>query len=607
MLHRFPFVLILKEVKSEPVVQPLRVKIDPGSKVSGIAVVNDTTGEVVWAAELTHRGEEVHEHLTSRRASRRFRRQRHTRYREARWRNRRRPQGWLPPSLLSRIGNVLTWVQRLRRWCPVGALSLELVRFDSQLLQNPHIEGLDYQRGTLFGTELRQYLLAKWEHHCAYCAAGDCPLEIDHVQPRAKGGSDRVANLVIACHSCNQAKADQLLEEFLRGRPEVLARIQVQRKAPLNCKQLRNIGKTNLVQKSFQLHTGSLYSCSLKGSRMTKAYWFASRPGEVEHQHPFLVFDGQDQLHVPLTIFGKEALMRVSKKTVQGYLYAILPFFCYLENDVWQVRTGRQWNNSPHQVHQAVEDYLVQSLQCKVQTHRHGFQLVSITSGTHSTIRIFLSGLKLFYQVMYQREYYSFSNPLVDAMTTTIAAIGARLEHEDESPRMPEMSGVVDARPKKRLSDSYFKLTHEDWVPQIIDDPLLPNLIIEGGKKLPLKGRRLREECVTWILFESGARISEVSGLMLGDWVARGMLREADTFNKGSYGRRTKFLSFSHETVKLLKRYFDSERQRIDQNSYTLDDYLFLAKTKQVDLQTIPLFLSAQRTPLTPKEYREHY
>ncbi len=402
-------------------------------------------------------------------------------------------------------------------------------------------------------------------------------------------------------------KGTQDIAVFLKKKPDVLKRIQAQQKAPLNCKRLRNIDRINVAQKPFQLHTSSLYRCSLKGSSVTKAYWFASRPEEVEHQHPFLIFDCQDQLHLPLTIFGKEALVRVSKKTVQGYLYAILPFFGYLETDVWQVRAGRQWDNPPHQIRQAVEDYLVQSLECKVQTHRHGFQLVSITSGTHSTIRIFLSGLKLFYQEMHQRGYYSFSNPLVDAMTTTVAAIEARLAHENDPPRMPEISGVVDARPKNRLSDSYFKLTHEDWVPQIIDDPLLPNLIIEGGKKLSLKSRRLRDECVTWMLFESGARVSEVTGLMLGDWVARGMLREANSFNKGSYGRRTKFLSFSHETVKLLKRYFDSERRRVDPNNYTLDDYLLLAKTKQIDLQTIPLFLSAQRTPLTPKEYREHY
>jgi hypothetical protein len=85
ILRRFPMVLILKEARSEAIVEPLRVKLDPGSKTSGIAVVNDRSGEVVWAAELTHRSQKIHQALTTRRAARRARRQRKTRYRAARW------------------------------------------------------------------------------------------------------------------------------------------------------------------------------------------------------------------------------------------------------------------------------------------------------------------------------------------------------------------------------------------------------------------------------------------------------------------------------------------------------------------------------------------
>src|SRR5205085_9130149 len=83
---------------------------------------------------------------------------RRTRYRAARGQNRRRQSGWLPPSLSSRLHNVLTWVQPLCHFCTIGALSLELVRFDPALLQNPSLEGIAYQRGTLFGAEQRQYL-----------------------------------------------------------------------------------------------------------------------------------------------------------------------------------------------------------------------------------------------------------------------------------------------------------------------------------------------------------------------------------------------------------------------------------------------------------------
>ncbi len=147
--RRFPFVLILKHPVSEAHPQPLRLKIDPGSKTTGLAVLNDTSGQVLWAAELVHRGEEVHQALQKRAGVRRGRRSRHTRYRAARFSNRRRKRGWLAPSLCSRMQNVQTWTRRLMRWCPLGAISYEAVRFDTQAIQNPEIKGVAYQHGTL--------------------------------------------------------------------------------------------------------------------------------------------------------------------------------------------------------------------------------------------------------------------------------------------------------------------------------------------------------------------------------------------------------------------------------------------------------------------------
>ncbi len=233
ILRRFPLVIILHEARPEAVVEPLRVKLDPGSKTSGVAVVNDRAGLVVWAAELTHRSQEIHQALMKRAAARRGRRARHTRYRPARYQNRRRPKGWLAPSLLSRVQHLLTWVKRLSRWCPVGAVSQEVVRFDTAALQHPEIQGQEYQRGTLFEAEVKEYLLVKWQHQCAYCSATATRLEMDHVHPRSRGGSNRVSNLVIACQACNEAKADQPIEVFLANRPELLAHIQLQMKTPL--------------------------------------------------------------------------------------------------------------------------------------------------------------------------------------------------------------------------------------------------------------------------------------------------------------------------------------------------------------------------------------
>ena len=279
VLRRFPFALILKETKAQAVVQPLHLKLDPGAKTTGLAVVNDASGQVVWAAEMSHRGDQIHKDLSKRAGARRARSPRHTQYRQPRWRNRQRPNGWLAPSLLSRAQNVLTWVERLQRFCPIGAISFELVRFDMALLQNPAIEGLDYQRGTLWGVEVRQYLLTKWEHRCAYCQITHVPLEIDHVVAKTRGGSDRVANLVIACRACNLAKGDKLLEDFLADRPEVLTRIQAQRNTPLKDAAIVNSTRWAIYERlkalglSLETGSGGLTKWNRQNRNLPKTHW----------------------------------------------------------------------------------------------------------------------------------------------------------------------------------------------------------------------------------------------------------------------------------------------------------------------------------------------
>jgi 5-methylcytosine-specific restriction endonuclease McrA len=206
--------------KSPPV---YHLKIDPGSKTTGLALVHDhdATGRVFWAAELSHRGDQVKEQVAQRRACRRSRRACHTRYRPTRYLNRRRRDGWLPPSLESRVQNILIWVERLRRWCPIDAISLELVIFDTQLLQPPEISGVEYQQGTLAGYEVREYLLEKWGRRCAYCRRTNVPLEIEHLNPKSRQGSDAIWNLTIACTSCTQRKGNRMTAEF--GFPELEA------------------------------------------------------------------------------------------------------------------------------------------------------------------------------------------------------------------------------------------------------------------------------------------------------------------------------------------------------------------------------------------------
>jgi 5-methylcytosine-specific restriction endonuclease McrA len=273
VLRRYPFTIILKHPKPDTQPQPLRVKLDPGSKTTGIAVVNDVTSQVIWAAEVAHRGQQVKERMDLRRACRRSRRSRHTRYRPRRFANRRRRDGWLPPSLDCRISNILTWVARIRRWCPVGAISLELVKFDMQFMQNPEISGVEYQQGELAGYELREYLLEKFHRHCVYCGKTDTPLEVEHIIPKSRGGSDRLSNLTLACHGCNQAKGNQTAEEF--GHPGV----NQQAKAPLKDVAAVNATRWALYQRlasaglPIEAGSGGRTKWNRRKQRLPKTHW----------------------------------------------------------------------------------------------------------------------------------------------------------------------------------------------------------------------------------------------------------------------------------------------------------------------------------------------
>jgi len=226
----YPFTILLKkEVTEDP--QPVTLKIDPGSKVTGLAILLDSS--LIWVAELAHRGQAIKTSLESRRSLRRGRRSRHTRYRQARFLNRTKPKVWLAPSLRHRVETTLTWVNKLSKLAPVKTIFQELVRFDLQKIENPEISGVEYQQGVLAGYEVREYLLNKWERRCAYCSAENVPLQVEHIHPKASGGTNRISNLCLACEPCNTKKGTQDIKIFLAKKPDVLKKILAQAKRPL--------------------------------------------------------------------------------------------------------------------------------------------------------------------------------------------------------------------------------------------------------------------------------------------------------------------------------------------------------------------------------------
>ncbi|MGP3919430.1 RNA-guided endonuclease IscB [Nonomuraea sp. 10N515B] len=238
VIHRHtPLVIRLKDREVDSCRVPgVEASIDPGSKHTGLAVFHNDEGTRtgLFAVQLDHRGGRIRDRLAARAAFRRRRRTKNLRYRKPRFDNRARPQGWLAPSLRHRVDTTISWVTRLARWAPVRAVHIERVAFDVHAMSAGRpLEGVEYQQGTLAGYEVREYLLEKWARACAYCGKTGVPLNIDHIHPRSRGGSDRVSNLAVACVGCNQRKNARPVTEFLADQPEVAARIQANAKVPL--------------------------------------------------------------------------------------------------------------------------------------------------------------------------------------------------------------------------------------------------------------------------------------------------------------------------------------------------------------------------------------
>ncbi|MHB1885550.1 MAG: RNA-guided endonuclease IscB [Acidimicrobiales bacterium] len=271
--HLSPFVIrLVDRTVAQSEVPGVELGIDPGSRFTGVSIFRVDGQEArhgLVGLEIEHRGQLIHKKMGQRSGYRRRRRSTNLRYRKPRWANRSPDacancghnakhgsrycrscsgartfvdNGYrhhrLAPSLQHRVDSTMSMVVRLRRYAPITAIHMNLVRFDMQKLENPGISGVEYQQGTLAGYEVREYLLEKWEHTCAYCGASGVgpegvPLNVDHIRPKARGGTNRASNLALACVPCNEAKGSMLVEEFLAHKPKVLASLLAQAKAPL--------------------------------------------------------------------------------------------------------------------------------------------------------------------------------------------------------------------------------------------------------------------------------------------------------------------------------------------------------------------------------------
>ena len=213
VVHKvYPFTIRLKDNSAVLKDRSYTVKLDPGSRTTGVAIT-DNNDSVVMLAEIEHRGHVIKRNLDKRRAVRNSRRQRKTRYRPARFLNRTRPEGWLAPSVKSRADNVINFIRKYKKLININKVMIENVNFDvAQMTSDIKLWGTSYQQGPLYQTKLRSYLFKKYNGQCVYC--GNKAEEIEHIVPKSKGGTDSLYNLVIACKKCNKLKGKLSLKEF---------------------------------------------------------------------------------------------------------------------------------------------------------------------------------------------------------------------------------------------------------------------------------------------------------------------------------------------------------------------------------------------------------
>lgn len=198
-----PFTIQLL-IETTEFTQPISLGVDAGSKHVGLSATTET--KELYSAEVELRTDIVG-HLSDRRELRRSRRSRKLRYRKPRFNNRKKPQGWLPPSVEHKVQSHLRLIKLCYSFIPITKIVIEVAQFDTQLLKNPDISGTEYQTGSQQGFwNSREYVLFRDNHTCQFChgKSKDPVLNVHHIESRKIGG-DSPDNLITICETCHKA------------------------------------------------------------------------------------------------------------------------------------------------------------------------------------------------------------------------------------------------------------------------------------------------------------------------------------------------------------------------------------------------------------------
>lgn len=283
VVNRNPFTIQLLYWSGE-CKQDIKLGIDPGYSTIGFSAI--TKNEELISGELELR-KNVSKLISDRAMYRRNRRN-HLWYRQPRFNNRSKPKGWLAPSIKHKLDTHERLINKLTSILPVTKIVIEVAKFDTQKIQNPEISSIEYQQGELQGYNVKEYLLEKFKYHCAYCGKSGVPLEVEHIIPKSRGGSNRVSNLTIACHNCNQKKGNKTAKEF--GYP----RIQKQAKKSLRSTSFMNLVYSRLFKNIKQKYKDIEVKCTY--GYKTKYRRLKQKLDKTHSNDAFVIIQGEKQI-----------------------------------------------------------------------------------------------------------------------------------------------------------------------------------------------------------------------------------------------------------------------------------------------------------------------
>ncbi|MAZ66248.1 MAG: hypothetical protein CMF25_03990 [Kangiellaceae bacterium] len=327
--------------------------------------------------------------------------------------------------------------------------------------------------------------------------------------------------------------------------------------------------------------------------------------------------------HIVISVPSRKpdlVLCRVSKRlsinhaaqTVKTYLHHILRFLNYLEripNSVHPV-----WNVEQQLLLTLVQSFFIDEMGCAFKSAKFNREarIVNTSSVSIHTVSNFLTAIRVLYRELFFLNKYDIQEPLkMEAKrlqeSSRLFSLGEQLKSgEPENPRrMPLKSGVEPGfqhQDHYKETDNYYICSGSEWQPKVLDDPDFPNHVWKAGNNFQW---RLREQVVARLLFETGARISEICSLTLSDWLGLGGKNQAYSVNKGSHGNRAKELIWSKGTTKLIYKYIDSERYYSDPERLKVSK--ILSDKINPELLNAPLFLNRYGRSYTSQTFRALY